>query len=386
MPLRISTGKWQYRFKVSGVPFEKVTAWAATEENRSRAEAEEKRHRDSILRGDVTATAKKTGRRFNEISEELERSLEFARIKASSAERIKASMVSLRVWFGDLDIGKIRAREIEAYKTWRLRGDQEIGAVKPVTVRHDLFALSKFYGWAIRMEIVTVNPVKDVEKPTDPDGEIRMHILTPAEEMDYFDRCAKAGYRNLADVARLMLEQGMRPEEAMSLERRAVDLERGRIQIFRGKTKAARRTLKMTAASREILARRMWETDSPWLFPSPKVETRANQPITKPNVPHDKVCASREINGDEPARPQLEFVLYDFRHTYATQRAERGMPLPTLAAILGHSSLRMVERYVHPTQDHMDAETVRIDALMRAERQGQKAAENLVENYAAKPN
>jgi len=44
-----------------------------------------------------------------------------------------------------------------------------------------------------------------------------MHILTAAEEMDYFHRCAEAGYRNLADIARLILEQGLRPEEAMRL-------------------------------------------------------------------------------------------------------------------------------------------------------------------------
>jgi integrase len=34
---------------------------------------------------------------------------------------------------------------------------------------------------------------------------------------------------------------------------------------------------------------------------------------------------------------------------------ESGCSLPTLAAILGHSGLRMVMRYVHPQQEHKDA-------------------------------
>jgi len=157
-----------------------------------------------------------------------------------------------------------------------------------------------------------------------------MHILTAAEEMDYFHRCAEAGYRNLADIARLILEQDLRPEEAMRLERRGVDLERGRIRIFEGKTKAARRTLKLTKTGREIITRRMWESTSRWLFPSPKVETRSDQPITKLNTPHDKICAARPAKGDQSARPPLHFVLYDFRHTYSTRRVERGMPLGTL--------------------------------------------------------
>jgi integrase len=367
MELREKKGRWEYRFRVNGQNVSKLTAWAATAENRSRTEAEKKRHRDAILRGYRKLGPRPAGRGFTEASEDFVRSLKFGRTKDSTNRRIETSMASLRLWFRDTDLGKIRVRDVEDYKVWRLEGDAEIAAVRPITVLHDLQALSKFYKWAIRMELVTANPVAEAEKPSTEDA-VRMHILTPAEEMDYFHRCAEAGYRNLADSARLILEQGLRPEEAMRLERRGVDLERGRIRIFEGKTRAARRTLKLTPASLEIVARRMWESDSPWLFPSPKTKTRAGQPITKLNGPHDKVCASCEAKASRPARPPLHFVLYDLRHTYATRMAERGMPLATLAAILGHNSLRMVMRYVHPTQDHMDSETVRISEMMEREK------------------
>jgi len=50
----------------------------------------------------------------------------------------------------------------------------------------------------------------------------------------------------------------------------------------------------------------------------------------------------------------VRFRLYDLRHTFATRMAAKGMPLTTLAAILGHSNLRCVMRYVHPTQAQMD--------------------------------
>jgi len=51
----------------------------------------------------------------------------------------------------------------------------------------------------------------------------------------------------------------------------------------------------------------------------------------------------------------LSFVLYDFRHTFATRMAQQGIDLATIASILGHNSIRMVQRYVHITADHKRA-------------------------------
>jgi hypothetical protein len=61
--------------------------------------------------------------------------------------------------------------------------------------------------------------------------------------------------------------------------------------------------------------------------------------------------------------PTIPFVMYDLRHTFATRAAQNGMPLPTLASVLGHSSLRQVQKYVHPTHDHQAAEMDRIDKI-----------------------
>jgi integrase len=47
-----------------------------------------------------------------------------------------------------------------------------------------------------------------------------------------------------------------------------------------------------------------------------------------------------------------EFVLYEFRHTFATRFGEKvGDPI-ALAAILGHANLKMVMRYCHPQDSH----------------------------------
>jgi integrase len=52
----------------------------------------------------------------------------------------------------------------------------------------------------------------------------------------------------------------------------------------------------------------------------------------------------------------LSFVIYDFRHTFATRFAEAtGGDVVALAAILGHANLRTVMRYVHMSREHQRA-------------------------------
>jgi site-specific recombinase XerD len=41
--------------------------------------------------------------------------------------------------------------------------------------------------------------------------------------------------------------------------------------------------------------------------------------------------------------------------------AQAGVDLATLAAILGHGSIRMVEKYVHPTAEHKLQAMLKLD-------------------------
>ena len=46
---------------------------------------------------------------------------------------------------------------------------------------------------------------------------------------------------------------------------------------------------------------------------------------------------------------------HDLRHTAATRLVEANIPLPAVAELLGHSSIRMTERYSHPQESVIKA-------------------------------
>ena len=106
-----------------------------------------------------------------------------------------------------------------------------------------------------------------------------------------------------------------------------------------------------------ILAHRL-SNGSEWVFlPSCK---RPGKPVARLNEQHDKLLR----------KTGLSFVLYDLRHTFATRLAERGVDLATIGAILGHSGVRVVMRYVHVTESHQREPMLRYDAALQEAQKG----------------
>jgi integrase len=305
----------------------------------------EDEHRTALLEG-RRPTTRVVVREFNSAAREfLEWSKARYRAHPNSGRRIAVSLASALVFFESEVVSMIDEGRIEAYKTWRMN---EHG-VRDVTVRHDLHALSTFFQYAIKQHWTRDNPIRRVEIPSERRGSAHARAQFRGREAILRARGQASG---LCDLGRLMLNQGMRPEEALALSQAEVNQERGQPQIHSGKSAAARRILDLTPETREILARRILG-ESSWIFPASR---KPGQPIGRLNNAHDAVCA----------KAGLSFVLYDLRHTFATRMAEAGVDLATLAAILGHSSIRIVQRYVHPTAEHKPTAMAKYAQTMQA--------------------
>jgi integrase len=164
-----------------------------------------------------------------------------------------------------------------------------------------------------------------------------------------------AASQPLQDIAVLMLETGMRPEEVCRIRRENVHLQRGYLFNPYGKTKAAKRKVPLSDKAMNVLAKRLKQVRGEHLFPGRGV---GDAPIVKVNNAH---TATVKRCGVRP------FRLYDLRHTWATRAVMAGVDLVTLAAMLGHSRVQMVMRYAHPTEEHQFNAMKKVQAFVAGE-------------------
>lgn len=349
MGLNVVKGRLYCQFVIDGQRYSVATGLEDTPRNRSKALETEALEKAKIRSG-AEREKKVLARRFVDAAPEF---IAWAkseyRTKENTWKRISTSMTSLTHFFKTKMIAAVDEGAIEAYMEWRRTGDpaEKIRPVEEVTLRHDIHNLSLFFQWARKRHFARRNPVdaENIAIPSDKDA-VREHIFSIDEERRYFAVATRNS--NLHDTGRLMINQGFRPEEVWSLEKRGFDIEARTAKVFDGKSAAAKRTLNLTGEAYTILMRRL-PGDSPWFFPSKK---RPGRHITKLNNPHQRVLAKIKLNAD----------LYDFRHTFATRAGQSGMDIKTLADILGHASLRTVARYIHPTDAHKKASMDRLKA------------------------
>jgi integrase-like protein len=191
-------------------------------------------------------------------------------------------------------------------------------------------------------------------------------VVTVDEETAYLLTASQP----LRDIATVILHTGMRPEEVFRIEVRNVDLRRKTVFNPWGKTKAAKRTVPLDEEALGILRRRAelaQRARSRYVFWSPQGPGRpANKerPIGSVRKAHD---AAIDRAGVE------DFRLYDLRHTFATRAAQAGVDVLTLAAVLGHTTVQMTSRYVHPTDAH------KADAAKRLETYNAQLVAEMIE-------
>jgi integrase len=339
---------WSYSFEFEGRRIQKSTGF----KNFKRAKDAESIRRADLLERRAGLTPKKSPPRFDEfIPVFLKWSKQKHRPK--TYELHENNCKSLRRYFEGKWLDDITPGMIEDFKLARVQerrwGEKDERAISVVTVNRTLATLRLMFNYAERCGYQVPNPVRRVEFYKEPRS---VRTISLEEEIAYFATASQP----LKDVARIILDTGMRPDEVFRIEFANIDFSRRSIFNTFGKTPAASRKITMSDEVYFILKGRAASVNSRYAFPSP---VNPDRPIARVHKAHYGAVARAGI--------KQRFVLYDLRHTYASRAVMAGVDLPTLAALLGHASILMTMRYVHPAEEHKREAAGKLETFKIAE-------------------
>ena len=334
---------WWMKFYFDGSLIQQSTKCS----NKRDAGTVESAYRTQLALGKIGIEPKKDVPNFEKAVEDflLWSKVEHA-LQSATYKRYFYSCQTLKKHFGKVKANRIETKDIEKFIVWRSGNtSRKTGAfITRETVNHELLTVKMIFNRLIESKILRDNPAQTVKRLSE--NERQFHVLTFDEEKKYL----LASPQPLSDVAAVMLETGMRCGEVYRLRRRDIYLEKGFLKVVKGKTKTSVRNVHLSEKAKEVLSYRMKKFSGDNLFP------QGDKDFAKATDSLDKQHLTTIGN------LKMKFRLYDCRHTFATRAVENGVDLVVLASILGHSSLRMVMRYSHPS------EAFKADAIKRMEK------------------
>ncbi|WP_312283574.1 site-specific integrase [Candidatus Igneacidithiobacillus taiwanensis] len=219
------------------------------------------------------------------------------------------------------------------------------------TLNHYRQALASVLAVASReWEWMDKSPMPKVKKKQEPRGRVR--YLSDDERARLLEACKGSSNPDLYLAVLLALTTGGRQAETMGASWRQIDLNRATLTLEETKN-GSRRTLHLSAPVLELLKERakVRRLDTDLLFPS-KANPRKPVDLRQPWE-----AALKKVGIQD-------FHWHDLRHTFASVAAMDGATLPELAALLGHKTLAMVQRYAHLSPAHTASITERLAAKL----------------------
>lgn len=239
---------------------------------------------------------------------------------AEDTIRLKAIM---RKPIARWSMANLSAARIAAFR------DERLKEVSSGTVIRELAYLSAIINHARREWGINVpNPVQMVRKPPSPQARVR--VLTHEEISMLLQALEPSGRRShwTKPVVQIALATAMRRGELLSLKWECIDLD-GRVAFLQETKNGDSRTVPLSSAAVQVLAG-LPRHISGVVFPVKAFTLDA--------------AFKRAIQ-----RAGLKDIrFHDLRRTAITHMAEKLPNVIELAAVSGHKSLRMLQRYYHP--------------------------------------
>lgn len=226
-------------------------------------------------------------------------------------------------YFGNVRVAALKVHHVDRWLRRRRLADSTraryIGLVK-AALNH-----------CVKQGYLPDNPIRHMPKPT---TGTRDRLVSRAELETILASVRDEAFRDLVSA---WYQTGARPSELARLRAEHIDWAKGVIVLSRHKTirkQGKPRIIYLTPAMEEILRRRLAGATSGYVFTG-----RRGNPWNRNSI-YQRFQWLREKH------PELQGITaYSFRHSFATDALERGVPEAVVAELLGHSSTQMLYRH-----------------------------------------
>lgn len=272
------------------------------------------------------------------LSDFSERYVDARRGEIKSHRAVELTLARMAAILPDVPIDQLRKLDIASFVITRRKSGASNGTIncELLTLSAALNYARKRWGWQVGNPV----PGQYVRWPAG-----RLRYLQADERDRLFAaavRARKRGAHALPDFLLLAVNTGMRKEEMLGLTWSRVRFDTTSITLTADHTKNARpRVLPLNKEARSALeARREWNQKnckrSPWVF--------ADENGERVKSVYPAFWESLELAEIE------DFRIHDLRHTFASWLVMKGVSLYVVRDLLGHSSIKMTERYAHLAQ------------------------------------
>ena len=330
MPVYKKNNKFYSRFQMNGERYHYLCRGATTKSEAEKIENQfkyklQQQQNGVIPKDELQITFKKLYKLYDR----------YASLNKKSYDKDLSFVKVLKYYFPENSIASDKTpNDFETFKS-EIIDDREI---KPTTVNRYLNTLSKMYSLAVDEKIIKENPLKSVKRFSD-DNYIIRYLTKDEEYRLYASIKEKRPY--LEPLITCGLQTGMRRGEIFNLKWENINFDYKFINITKSKTLKGRRKIPISNKLMDVLT--SVQIVSEYVFPNPKTGKAYI------DIKHSwsTICENAQIK---------DFRFHDLRHTAITRMVEKGIPLPVVQEIAGHSKIETTMRYTHTSpQQKIDA-------------------------------
>lgn len=255
-------------------------------------------------------------------------------------KNVRVILKSSLKFLGGLKLRQIKTADIEEFKSFRAELKTQYGRRrKPATIHRELNIISKVFSEAVRLGYLDFNPCRRVTRPKVRNIQNKTIPLDKTEE--FLENIYSAWAR---DVAVLILNTGLRQNDALGLKKSSADFDKRVLTLRQGKSQRTV-SIPMNKTVFDLLSEKK-DAPGELFFPSPKTGRQGT------SIKTALIGAGRRSGLGKVGTRVL-------RRTFATRLAELNFNPGAVVKLLGHSDLRTAHRYERETEILREA----VDAL-----------------------